>query len=85
MQPNSLALITALIAGFPRRAKANDIIYQTGFESPAFNSSLPLHGQDGFSFVQLSRRHWNLTSIRTRQQLAERFRLRLTYCYQVAH
>ena len=48
MKPNSLVLITALIAALHMRAEANDIIHATGFESPAFNPVLPLHGQDGF-------------------------------------
>ena len=48
MKTNSLLLIAVLIGALRVQSAPNEIIYQTGFEPPAFAAGLPLREQDGW-------------------------------------
>ena len=52
MKKKLLILVAALVAIWPGRATANDIIYQTGFEPPAFTAGQPIRDLEGWESVQ---------------------------------
>jgi uncharacterized delta-60 repeat protein len=49
MKTKSLLIIAVLIAALRVQSAPNEIIYQTGFEPPAFTADLPVRGQDDWS------------------------------------
>src|SRR5262245_51132411 len=48
MKFHGVLLLAVCIVALHGRSIANEVIYQTGFEAPAFTAGLSPHGQDGF-------------------------------------
>jgi len=48
MKPNAFLLAAMLSATFHAQSSVAEIIYQTGFEAPAFTPGLPIRGQDNW-------------------------------------